>query len=101
VRSVERLPPYSSSPKQLKYPVLVIGNTVRSFHAASIPYPHHNNFQADPVSSFANAQKIANLFGEDAFLIEQLGFGHSSIAQTSLCSLSVVADFIANSTVGL
>lgn len=29
VRSVERLPPYS--PKQLKYPVLLIGNTVRVF----------------------------------------------------------------------
>ena len=30
VRSVERVPPYS--PKKLKTPVLVIGNTVRAFH---------------------------------------------------------------------
>jgi hypothetical protein len=35
IRSVEQLPPYS--PKQLKYPVLVIGNTVCAFSAKNFP----------------------------------------------------------------
>ena len=41
VRSVERLPPYS--PKQLKYPVLVIGNTVRAFFVTNLPHTDPRN----------------------------------------------------------
>jgi len=37
VRSVERLPPYTST--QLKNPVLVIGNTVRPFPALKLNHP--------------------------------------------------------------
>ena len=37
IRSVERLPPYS--PKQLKYPVLVIGNTVRALYVVGFLFP--------------------------------------------------------------
>ncbi|KAF9793491.1 Alpha/Beta hydrolase protein [Thelephora terrestris] len=78
VRSVERLPTYS--PKQLKHPALVIGNA------------------ADPVTPFASAQKVANMLGNNAFLLEQLGFGHTSIAQVSSCTLGVAANYIVNST---
>jgi len=78
VRSVEQLPPYS--PKQLKYPVLVIGNT------------------ADPITPFASAQKTANLLGNNTFLLEQLGLGHTSIAQVSTCTLTTAANYIMNST---
>ncbi|KAF9785048.1 hypothetical protein BJ322DRAFT_1108516 [Thelephora terrestris] len=78
VRSVERLAPFS--PKQLKNPVLIIGNA------------------ADPITPFANAEKAANLLGDNAFLLEQLGFGHTSIAQFSSCTLGVMINFFANST---
>lgn len=41
------------------------------------------------------------MFGDDAFLLEQLGFGHSTVAQTSACTVGVVANYIANSKVGV
>lgn len=99
VRSVERLPPYS--PAKLKTPVLVIGNTVsRTTPPDSIfPLTRPCNFQADPITPFRSAQKVANLFGDDAFLVEQLGFGHTSFAQGSSCTLGVVVNYFANSTV--
>ncbi|KAF9793484.1 hypothetical protein BJ322DRAFT_132608 [Thelephora terrestris] len=81
VRSVERLPPFS--PKQLKYPVLVIGNV------------------ADPITPFASAQKTAHILGDDTFLLQQLGFGHTSLAQVSSCTLGIVGNYVANSTLPL
>ncbi|KAF9644641.1 hypothetical protein BDM02DRAFT_3121546, partial [Thelephora ganbajun] len=71
IRSVERLP--SFNPKQLKNPVLAIGNTVLR-------------------------KKTANILGDNAFLLEQLGFGHTSIAQVSSCTLSVMTNYFKDST---
>ncbi|KAF9644793.1 alpha/beta-hydrolase [Thelephora ganbajun] len=76
-RSVERLPPYS--PKELKTPVLVIGNT------------------ADPITPLAGAKSAAKLLGDNAFLVEQLGFGHTSLAQASSCTLGIIRNYFANS----
>ena len=68
----------------------------------TLPPPDHRNFQVDPVTPFANARSTANLLGSDnAFLIEQLGFGHSSLAQVSSCTMGVISSFIANATVRL
>jgi len=78
VRSVERVPPYS--PKKLKIPVLVIGNT------------------ADPITPFVSAKKTADLLGDNAFLVEQLGFGHTSLAQSSACTFGIMAGYFVNST---
>ncbi|KAF9644794.1 alpha/beta-hydrolase, partial [Thelephora ganbajun] len=77
VRSVERLPPYT--PKELKTPVLVIGNT------------------ADPITPLPGAKSVAKLLGNNAFLVEQLGFGHTSLAQASSCTLDIIRDYFANS----
>lgn len=74
VRSVERLPPFDFS--KLKNPVLVIGNT------------------ADPITPFAGAQNAATLLGNHATLIEHLGAGHTSIAEFSTCTLTLVAEYI-------
>jgi hypothetical protein len=41
------------------------------------------------------------MLGNNAFLIEQLGFGHTSLGQVSTCTLNIVADYITNSTVGV
>ena len=41
------------------------------------------------------------MFGDNGFLLEQLGFGHATIAQTSACTVGVVANYIANSKVGV
>ena len=41
------------------------------------------------------------MLGDNAFLLEQLGFGHTSLAQPSDCTLSVVTNYFANSTVGV
>jgi len=41
------------------------------------------------------------LGGENAFLLEQLGFGHTSTNQMSSCTWGVVYSYFANSTVGV
>jgi hypothetical protein len=80
VRSVERLAPPNFS--GLKAPVLVIGNT------------------ADPTTSFVSAQSTAKLLGDRATLVEQLGVGHTSVAQYSTCTLGIVINFVTASKVG-
>ena len=40
------------------------------------------------------------MLGDDAFLLEQLGFGHSTFAQTSACTIGVVTNYFENSKVG-
>jgi hypothetical protein len=37
----------------------------------------------------------------NAFLVEQLGFGHTSLAQVSSCTLGVMLNYVANFTVGV
>ncbi|TRM59956.1 Alpha/Beta hydrolase protein [Schizophyllum amplum] len=56
---------------ELKNPILIIGNT------------------ADPVTPFANAQLMAELLGDSAVLLEQDGFGHTSIAEKSSCTSDI------------
>ena len=41
------------------------------------------------------------MLGDDAFLLEQLGFGHASVAQTSACTTSVIANYFANTKAGV
>ena len=41
------------------------------------------------------------MLGDNAFLLEQLGFGHASVAQTSACTTSVIANYFANAKVGV
>jgi len=66
----------------------------------ALPWPDDRDSQADPITPLANAQRTANLLGSDnAFLIEQLGFGHSSLAQVSSCTLGVISSYIANAVV--
>ena len=42
---------------------------------------------------------MANLLGDSAFLIEQLGFGHTSIFQPSSCTIGIMANYFINSVV--
>ena len=60
-----------------------------------------NNPQSDPVTPFAGAQKVANMLGDNAFLLEQLGFGHTTLVQVSTCTMGVVANYFVNSEVGV
>jgi hypothetical protein len=102
IRSVEQLPPYT--PAKLKIPVLVIGNTVRLFFPSTESFPRTDPIvlsQADPITPLVSARKTANELGDNAFLVEQLGFGHSSLAQTSSCTLNIVSNYFVNSTVGV
>jgi len=46
-----------------------------------------------------SAKLAADLLGDKAFLIEQLGFGHTSLAQVSSCTSSVMYSYLANNTV--
>ena len=39
------------------------------------------------------------MFGDNAFLVEQLGFGHTSIAQSSSCTIDVMINYLVNTTV--
>ena len=78
-RSVERLPPFRR--QKLRGQVLVIGNT------------------ADPITPFVNARFVAELLGDQAALVEQLGFGHTTTAESSNCTDSIVADHIVHGIV--
>jgi len=73
-RSVERLPPFRH--QQLRNKILVMGNT------------------ADPVTPVKNARSVAELLGDQAVMVEQLGFGHTTLAQLSNCTDRIVADHI-------
>ena len=39
------------------------------------------------------------MLGDNAFLLEQLGFGHTTLAQPSACTLGAMVSYFANSTV--
>ena len=73
-RSVERLPPFR--PQKLRGQVLVMGNT------------------ADPITPLMSARLVAGLLGDQAALVEQLGFGHTTLAESSSCTDKIVADHI-------
>ncbi|KAL1759042.1 Alpha/Beta hydrolase protein [Schizophyllum commune] len=61
--------------KKLKNPILVIGNT------------------ADPVTPFENAKLMADLLGDSAVLLKQDGFGHSSLAEKSTCTINIIKKY--------
>jgi len=73
-RSVERLPPFRH--QKLRNQILVIGNT------------------ADPVTPIMSARFVAELLGDQAVLVEQLGFGHTTLAESSKCTDKIVADHV-------
>ncbi|KAL1757020.1 Alpha/Beta hydrolase protein [Schizophyllum commune] len=69
-RAVERYTgPWDNKPKNR---VLIIGNT------------------ADPLTPFKNAKLIADLLGDSAVLVRQDGFGHTSLAEQSSCTIGII-----------
>lgn len=80
-RSVEPLPPFRS--QKLRNKILVIGNT------------------ADPVTPVASARFVAELLGDQAVMVEQLGFGHTTLAESSNCTDRIVADHMMRGIVSL
>jgi len=40
------------------------------------------------------------MLGDNAYLLEQLGDGHTSLAQRSSCTINVMLNYISSSTVG-
>lgn len=76
VRSVERFTgPWNST---LKNPIIIVGN------------------KADPVTPFLDASMVAGWLGDSAILVEQDGFGHSSLAQKPTCTQKIVFNFFVN-----
>lgn len=73
-RSVERLPSFRR--QKLRNQILVIGNT------------------ADPITPVASARFVVGLLGDQAVMVEQLGFGHTTLAESSNCTDRIVADHI-------
>ena len=41
------------------------------------------------------------MLGNNAFLLEQLGLGHTSLGQVSTCTLNTVVNYIKDSAVGV
>ena len=80
-RSVERLPPFS--PHKLRNRVLMMGNTI------------------DPVTPLAGVRLVAGMLGDQAFLLEQLGIGHSAMSESSSCTEKIVADYVVHGIVSL
>ncbi|KAL1660733.1 Alpha/Beta hydrolase protein [Schizophyllum commune] len=75
-RAVERYTgPWNN---KLKNTILVIGNTF------------------DSATPFQNAQLMADLLGDSAVLLEQVGYGHSSLAEQSSCTIGIVAEYFTN-----
>ncbi|KAF8738369.1 MEROPS serine peptidase family S33, partial [Rhizoctonia solani] len=76
VRAVERYTgPWN---KKLSNPILVIGN------------------EADPVTPYISAKKVADALGDSAILIEQDDYGHLSLAMHSTCTISALQDYFLN-----
>ncbi|KIJ54276.1 hypothetical protein M422DRAFT_64360 [Sphaerobolus stellatus SS14] len=74
VRAVERFTgPFNA---KLANPILIIGN------------------KADPKTPFENARKLVAAFGPSASLLEQDGFGHTSLAENSDCTLGAIAKYL-------
>ena len=80
-RSVERPPPFRR--QKLRGQVLVMGNT------------------ADPITPIVSARLVAELLGDQAALVEQLGYGHTTLAGSSSCTDRIVADHIMRGIVSL
>jgi hypothetical protein len=80
-RSVERLPPFRR--QKLRNQILVIGNT------------------GDPVTPVTSARFVVELLGDQAVMVEQLGFGHTTLAESSNCTDRIVADHIMRGVVSL
>ncbi|KAG8740391.1 hypothetical protein FRC11_000286, partial [Ceratobasidium sp. 423] len=73
VRAVERYTgPWN---KKLANPILVIGN------------------EADPVTPYIVAKKVADALGDSAILIQQDDYGHTSLAMHSNCTISALQDY--------
>ncbi|KAH9886642.1 Alpha/Beta hydrolase protein [Cubamyces lactineus] len=79
VRAVERYQgPFNRS---LQNKVLILGNTF------------------DPLTPFADAEKVTTLLKDDAVLVRQNGFGHTTIADPSDCIVKLVSAYFVNETV--
>ncbi|KAL1705560.1 TAP-like protein-domain-containing protein [Schizophyllum commune] len=75
-RAVERFTgPWDSKPKNR---VLVIGNKV------------------DPITPYSNSQRVASILGDKAVLVTQNGFGHTSLAEKSTCTINAIKQYFAD-----
>lgn len=78
VRAVERFTgPWNN---KLSNTVLIIGN------------------EADPVTPYISAKRVADALGDSAILIEQDDYGHATFAMRSDCTLSAIKDYFVNNT---
>ncbi|KAG9106063.1 hypothetical protein FRC07_008976 [Ceratobasidium sp. 392] len=66
--------------KTLSNPILVIGN------------------EADPITPFVSAKKVADALGDSAVLVEQDDYGHTSLAMHSNCTLAILGHYFVNNT---
>lgn len=55
--------------------------------------------QFDSITPFQNAQLMANLLGDSAVLLQQVGYGHTSLAEQSTCTIGIVAKYFTNGSV--
>ncbi|KAL1721578.1 TAP-like protein-domain-containing protein [Schizophyllum commune] len=73
-RAVERFTgPWDSKPRNR---VLVIGNKV------------------DPITPYSNSQRVASMLGDKAVLVTQNGFGHTSLAEKSTCTINAIRQYL-------
>ncbi|CAE6508678.1 unnamed protein product, partial [Rhizoctonia solani] len=66
--------------KKLSNPILVIGN------------------EADPITPYISAKRVADALGDSAVLIEQDDYGHAAVAMISKCTISALQNYFVNNT---
>ncbi|KAF8703119.1 MEROPS serine peptidase family S33, partial [Rhizoctonia solani] len=49
--------------------------------------------EADPVTPYISAKRVADALGDSAILIEQDDYGHSSLAMHSTCTITALQDY--------
>ena len=62
----------------MKNPIIIIGN------------------KADPITPFVDASLLAGWLGDSATLVEQDGYGHTTIVQKSACTQNIISNFFIN-----
>ena len=57
--------------------------------------------QVDPITPYSNSQRVASMLDDKAVLVTQNGYGHTSLAEKSTCTLNTIKQYFIDGSVCL